>query len=93
MIHLQEQDADINFAFHHRFMQWGVVPRVPGIGVCPVGQQQGADVEVPEGAGIVKGDETAVISGMNVCTDRQKVLDCVSTSVAWKWRYWVGEVN
>jgi hypothetical protein len=37
---------------------------------------------VPEGAGIVKGDETAVISGMNVCTDRQEVLDCIATSVA-----------
>ena len=82
MIHLQEQNADINFAFHHRFVQWGVVPRVPGIRVCPMGQQQGADFKVSKGAGIVKGNESTIVACMHVCTNRQEVLDCVTTPVA-----------
>jgi hypothetical protein len=79
---LQEQHADINFSLDCRFMQRGVVPRVPGIRVCPMGQQQGADFKVSKGAGIVKGNESTIVACMYVCTNRQEVLDCVTTSIA-----------
>jgi hypothetical protein len=66
---LQEQHADINFSLNRRFMQRGVVPRVPGIRVCPMRQQQGADFKVSKGAGIVKGNESTIVACMYVCTN------------------------
>lgn len=67
-------NADVNLALDGCLMQWCVVPVVSGIGVGTLTQQQADHLGVTKGAGVVQGDEPAVVPGVNISTSLQQVL-------------------
>lgn len=64
-------------------MQGGVVPVVSGIWICALAQEQADDFSMTERAGIVKRDQTTIVTGMNVGTSLQEVFYHVLSAKAW----------
>lgn len=70
-------NADINLALNGSFMQRCVVPVVPGVWVGTLTQQQADHLGMTEGAGVVQGDETAIVPGMDIGACLQQMLHYV----------------
>ena len=57
-------------------MQRGEVPVVSGVGVCPVLYQRRDDFGMPEGAGVVQGDQSTLGGkGMFCMKDTHKYIE------------------
>lgn len=67
-------DADVDLALNGCLVQRRVVPVVPGVWVGTLAQQQADHLGVTERAGVVQGDEPAVVPGVNISARLQQVL-------------------
>lgn len=67
-------NANINLPLDGGLVQWCVVPVVSGVGVGALTQQEADHLGVAEGAGVVQGDEPAVVPGVDVGSRLQEVL-------------------
>lgn len=79
---LQQEDAHVRLGLDAGLVERRIVPAVPGIGIRPRGEEEADDLGVPEGAGIVQGDEAAVVTGVHVGPHVKQVLHGLTATIA-----------
>ncbi len=75
-------NAHVYFALDGSLVQRCVVPVVSCVGVRAATQQQADHLRVPERAGVMERDQTAVVAGMDVCSGLQEMLHHVLSAKA-----------
>lgn len=81
-LNLIHTNAHVYFALDGGLVQRCVVPVVSCVGVRAATQQQTDHLRVPERAGVMERDQTAVVTGMDVCSSLQEMLHHVLSAKA-----------
>ena len=82
----QEQSAELGPALLGRLVQWGEAPLVGGVDNCGVLDEEGGNVKMAVGAGIVERDQTTLVlcvyiralnNGISISKDERASIDFV----------------
>ena len=82
----QEQSAELGPALLGRLVQWGEAPLVGGVDNCGVLDEEGGNVKMAVGAGVVERDQTTLVlcvyiralnNGISISKDERASIDFV----------------